>query len=253
MRAISRGLFTQARGVERGGEVPDLEPREAVAEVPDENALARRAAVERVAPGLAHRAQGAVAAHRHPLGRLERHPQRPRRAPLPVAGQGLAEEIRGRHRVDAGELRDELGVLGGEELALRPLAPFVPVRQEQSRAPAGAVEEEVGVGHLDAAEVVEVVRLAEAQVALGRRRSLEEGQALGSDRVEDLRAASGELLRRKVRREERGVLGGGQRRRREDGDHERRRDRAFIRPPAGDRRRIGRRDASRVKRRRTTS
>jgi len=80
------------------------------------------------------------------------------------------------------------------------------------------------VRHLDTAEVVEVVRLAKAQVALGHRRALEKSQALGPDRVEDFRAARGELLRRKVGREERRVLGRGQRRRCEDGDDERRRD-----------------------------
>ena len=55
--------------------------------------------------------------------------------------------------------------------------------------------------HLDAAEVVEVVRLAKARVARRSRRSLHDREGVGADRVVDLRAARGELLRRKVGRE----------------------------------------------------
>jgi len=63
------------------------------------------------------------------LGRLERHPQRPRRPSLPVPGQALAQKARRRDRFDAGPPpRHELGSIGRELPALGPLAPFVPVR-----------------------------------------------------------------------------------------------------------------------------
>ena len=222
-RDLARAL-DEPRVVERGGEVADLDPGIAVAQVPHQDTLARGAAVEGVAARRPHRAQRAVAAHREPLGRLEGHENDLRRPPLPVAGEGLAEQVRPRHRVDAAELRHELRVLRRQDLPLHPLGPLVAVREEDRRPPARPVEEEVRVRHLDAAQVVEVVGLPEAQVALGGRRSLHERDALRPDRVVDLRPAGGELLGGEVRGEQRRVLGEGQRRGHENGEREGRRD-----------------------------
>jgi hypothetical protein len=62
------------------------------------------------------------------------------------------------------------------------------------------------VGRLDPAEVVELVRLAEADVPGRGGRALHEGEAAFADGVVDFRAAVGELARREVGGEERHAL-----------------------------------------------
>ena len=84
----------------------------------------------------------------------------------------LGEELRPENRVEPGGLLDGLEVLDGEDFALADLAPLVAVRQIQGRLALDRIQEQVRVGDLDPREVVEVVRLAEARVAVGGRRAL---------------------------------------------------------------------------------
>ena len=114
----------------------------------------------------------------------------------------LSEEIGPRDLVDARELPDLLRVFHREHLALAALAPLVSVGQVQGRLSRHAVQDEIGVGHLDAAEVVEVGRLPETRVALRRRGSLEDRHGALADRVVHGGPPRREFLGRKVRREE---------------------------------------------------
>ena len=109
--------------------------------------------------------------------------------------------------LDTGEFLDLFRVLGGEHLPLAALAPFVAVRQVQDRPARRSIEEEIRVGHFDAAEVVEVVGLAETRVADRRRRPLEDERSRPCRSRHTRRPAPRrELLRRKIRREEREPL-----------------------------------------------
>ena len=106
----------------------------------------------------------------------------------------------------ARELLDLLGVFGREHPALALLAALAAVGEEQSRLLRRAVEKQVRVRHLDAAEVVELVGLAEARVARGARRALEDGEGVRADRLVDLRAPRRELFGREIGGEEREAL-----------------------------------------------
>ena len=132
------------------------------------------------------------------------------RPALEGSRQVLGQQVRPGDGVHSRELHHFLGVLSREHLPLAALPPVVSVGQVEGRLARGAVQQEVGVGDLDAGEVVEVVRLPEPGVPGRRRRPLENRDGALPDGVVHARAARGELLRGKVRREERETfLGGG--------------------------------------------
>ncbi len=105
------------------------------------------------------------------------------------------------HRADlvhADETAHELGVLGGQDLALRPLQALVARGEVECRAPGAAVEQQVRAGRLDPAEVVEGVRLPGELEAARERRALGDGDRLVPDPVENGGPARAELLGREV-------------------------------------------------------
>src|SRR5262249_18620821 len=116
------------------------------------------------------------------------------------------EEIGAENGIHAGQLDDLLGVLRGEHLPFAQLAPFVAMRKVERGLAGSAVQDEVRVGNLDAAEVIEVVGLSEARVPERSRRSLHDRDRVLPDRVIDGRPPRSELLRRKVRSEKREPL-----------------------------------------------
>ena len=209
-RELARAL-DEAQVVERRREIADLEDREALAHELDEAALPRGHSVERVRADLGDAAQREVAAHRRALGGRHGREENAQAAPVVPVDHLLGEQVRAVHRVDARELLDLVAVLGREHPALALLAALVAVRQEQRRLARLAVEQQVRARHLDATEVVEVVRLPEARIARRARRALDDGERLVADRVVDLRAARRELLGREVGREGAEALLGGER------------------------------------------
>ena len=205
----------QPQRVECRRQVADLDEREPLLHERDEAPLARGAAVERIVGGVGRHAQGEVAAHRAELRGRERRVHCVPAAPEVLALDLLGERPGRGDRVDARQLPDLVRVFGGEHLAFAALASLVARREKQRRLLRSAVEEQVCVRHLDAAEVVEVVGLAEARVARGNRRALDDGEGVGADRFVDLRPPRGELLGREVGGEEREAFlgeggGGGQ-------------------------------------------
>jgi hypothetical protein len=120
----------------------------------------------------------------------------------------LVQPVEAVHRVDARAVLELFRVLGREQLALGGLACLVAVRQVQGRTPLLPVDQQVGVRRLDAGEVVELVRLPEADVTGRARRPLHQREAL-ADRVHHLGTARGELVGREIAREERSLLGTG--------------------------------------------
>jgi hypothetical protein len=139
-----------------------------------------------------------VAALSVPLRRgglgVDLDPRVPRRPRGPHVGDGA-------NLVDAAQAPDETDVLGGGDPPFRAFQPLVARGQVEGHAPVPAVEEQGRAGGLDAAEVVEGVRLA------GELETVREGHALGdgdrfvSDAVEDGVPPCAELLRREVRLE----------------------------------------------------
>src|SRR5262249_40102306 len=162
-----------------------------------------------------------VAAHGRALGGGEGRVQGKGRNRPTAPGQVLEQELRRLDVVDPRQLLDELAVFRGKELALALLPRLASMRKIERGLARLAVQQQVGVRRLDAGQVVELVRLAEARVAGRARRALQDGPGLLADRVVHLAAPRRELLGREVAREERDVLGAGRARPREGGREER--------------------------------
>jgi len=200
-RDLARAL-DQAQRIQLRREVRDREIRESLAELRGEIPGAGGAAVPGIRGKLRHAPQREVAALGRAFRRKEGRVRGQRRAALEGAREVLPEEIGPRDLVHARELPDLLRVFRREHLALAALAPLVSVGQVQDRLSRRAVQDEIGVGHLDAAQVVEVGRLPETRVALGRRSPLEDRDGALADRVREGGPPRREFLGRKVRREE---------------------------------------------------
>ena len=136
--------------------------------------LGRRPAVPGIGFDLIARIPQRVAAcltpFRRGVGRVQ-----PRRLP-DVVGQRLVRL----DLVDTRQLPDAIGVARVE---LRSLAPFefrIASRQIQRRPPHLAVEQQIRLRHLDAAQVIELVRLPEPVKRPGRRAPRDDGLGIAN-------------------------------------------------------------------------
>ena len=126
--------------------------------------------------------------------------------------------------VDAGQLDHQLGVLGGERLALAALPPLVAMRQVEPCSLRAAVHQQIGVRRFEAGQVVELVGLPEDVEALDVGGALKQDDRVVADRFEDHGPPSGELFRWEVRLVPVGELGvrdcrSEQRRQEDQGTH----------------------------------
>ncbi len=146
----SRGLLIRRRPSSDRRQVAELELREAAAQrlreqrpratAPPSNGSAARSPTARIA-----RSRLIAAPSAGLIGVKSARPLAAR-----GAGEVLAQHVGAGHRVDAAQLPDLFGVLGREQLALGRFAAFVAMRQVERRARRCAVEQQVGVRHLDA-------------------------------------------------------------------------------------------------------
>src|SRR6185369_14453727 len=104
-----------------------------------------------------------VAAHRKSFSRAERCENSPARAAR-ITSQMFDEQISPEHRVNARHLPHEVRIFRRQQLTFIALSPFVAMGQVKSRATRGAVHQKISVRHFNSAEVIKLVRLAEANV-----------------------------------------------------------------------------------------
>ena len=178
--------------VQDGREITDLRRGAALAQQPDEPAHPIRPAIPRIREDLPLRVLQGVPAHHGAF----RHPQRRVEHSRPI--EKSAQLLDAMHRVHAGQGTRRISVVRREELALVLLALLRLMRQEQRARLRAAIEQQVGVGRLDAAEVVEVVRLPEKVVAALLLRALDQSHRIAADGVEHAPAPAGELVRGEV-------------------------------------------------------
>jgi hypothetical protein len=120
--------------------------------------------------------------------------------------EALHQELDPPHVVDPRTRLHLVGVLGGGEDALPLGALGALVWQVESRALAPPIEEQIGMGCLDAAQVVEIVVLAEQGVAPLLGSSLQHGHRIAADRAIDPFAACLELVHGEIRSSHRSPL-----------------------------------------------
>ena len=191
---LARALHA-AQLVQDGGQVLNRDAGVAQAQELDESGLPGQAPV----PGV--RGDGGVgglqlvSALRVPFGGSVLGVDRHLRVP---GGPGGPHVGHGADLVHADEAAHELGVLGGEDLALRPLQALVARGEVERDPPRAPVEQQVRAGRLDPAEVVEGVRLPGELEAAGERRALGDGDSLAPDPLENRGPARAELLGREV-------------------------------------------------------
>ena len=99
---------------------------------------------------------------------------------------------------DARESLHQVGVIGRDHLSLGAFEPRVARREKQRALPFSAIEDQVGMRSLDAAEIIELVALAGHQKAVGLGRALDDGDGVIADAVEDDLPSGLEFLGREI-------------------------------------------------------
>ncbi len=201
------GGFDQALAVEEGREVAELGARGELGEAGEQVGLAGEAAVERIGEHAGVVVAQGVLALAHALGGGAREPERG-----VEAGEIGREPGDGADLVDAGAGEHERAVLGGEGRAVGGLVFLVARGQVEHGAARAEIEREVGVGDLDAGEVVKIVVLADGVEArhLGRAGQHDQADGRGGGEfVAQAFAAGGELGGGEIDLEGQGNVAGG--------------------------------------------